>query len=196
MEIVVFDFDGTITTKDTFLEFIKFTKGNRRLLFGLFFLSPVLVVYLLNLYPNWKAKQLVFSHFFKGTTLEQFNEWGESFLVKIKRMSRLKAIEAIKRHQSKSDKVVVVSASIENWIKPWAYEMGIDLVLATKLEVNENGKLTGNFLTKNCYGQEKVNRILELFPERNSYSLTVYGDSRGDKELIEFADKGWYNLFK
>ncbi|MCE5175160.1 MAG: HAD-IB family hydrolase [Bacteroidales bacterium] len=196
MKIVVFDFDGTITTKDTFLEFIKFTKGNRRLLFGLFFLSPVLVVYLLKLYPNWKTKQLVFSHFFKGTTLEQFNKWGESFLVKIERMSRLKAIETIKRHQSESDKVVVVSASIENWIKPWAYEMGIDLVLATRLEVNENGKLTGNFLTKNCYGQEKVNRILELFPDRNSYSLTVYGDSRGDKELIEYADKGWYNLFK
>ena len=56
--------------------------------------------------------------------------------------------------------------------------------------------MTGNFLSRNCYGEEKVRRLLELEPNRNSYILYAYGDSKGDKELIEFADKGWYNKFK
>ncbi|MDR2690839.1 MAG: hypothetical protein LBB73_00825, partial [Dysgonamonadaceae bacterium] len=54
------------------------------------------------------------------------------------------------------------------------------------------GLLTGYFSTKNCYGREKVIRLLEKEPDRNTYTLFVYGDSRGDKELMIFADKSWY----
>jgi phosphoserine phosphatase len=50
-------------------------------------------------------------------------------------------------------------------------------------------------LSKNCFGQEKINRLLEEFPDRRSYKLIAYGDSSGDKELIDFADKGFYNKF-
>ena len=70
------------------------------------------------------------------------------------------------------------------------------MVLATKIETNKKGLLTGKFLSKNCYGQEKVNRLLELFPDRNNYILIAYGDSPGDKEFIELSDKGYYNKFK
>ena len=64
-------------------------------------------------------------------------------------------------------------------------------VLGTQIEV-KNGNLTGRFLTKNCYGQEKVNRILALYPDRNTYYLIAYGDSRGDKELLAFADEAHF----
>ena len=94
------------------------------------------------------------------------------------------------------DRVVILSASIENWIRYWAEEVGADMVLATKIETNKNGLLTGKFLSKNCYGQEKVNRLLEMFPNRNDYKIIAYGDSRGDKELIEISDKGYYNKFE
>ena len=57
---------------------------------------------------------------------------------------------------------------------------------------NKNRKLTGNFSSKNCYGQEKVNRLLEKEPDRTNYILYAYGDSAGDKEIIEFADYGYY----
>lgn len=65
-------------------------------------------------------------------------------------------------------------------------------VLGTKIEIDLSGKLTGNFSSKNCYGQEKVNRLLEKEPDRTNYILYAYGDSAGDKEIIEFADYGYY----
>jgi phosphatidylglycerophosphatase C len=196
MKIAVFDFDGTITSKDTLLKFIKFTKGELNFLFGLFIFSPLLIAYKFKVYPNWKIKQQIFSYFYKGTTVQQFNQWGESFAKEIEKMIRPKAISAINGHIKEGYQIVIVSASIENWIKPWAIQKGITEILATKVEINNNGKLTGRFLTANCYGEEKVRRILEVFPDRKSYKLLAYGDSRGDREIIELADKGWYNKFK
>jgi HAD superfamily hydrolase (TIGR01490 family) len=194
--IVVFDFDGTITGKDTLIEFIKFSAGKRKLYFGFLLFSPLLVAMKLKLYPNWKVKQQLFSYFYKGVSIRQFNNWGSEFSSEIDKIVYAKAMETIKSHKEKNDKIVIISASIENWIKPWAEKTGIDMVLATKIETDKNNLLTGLFLTKNCYGQEKVNRFSELFPDRKDFEIIAYGDSRGDKELIKFADKGFYNKFK
>lgn len=68
-------------------------------------------------------------------------------------------------------------------------------VIGTQVEVR-NGRLTGRFLTKNCYGQEKVNRILDYLPDRKTYRLIAYGDSRGDQELLAFADEAHYKPFR
>jgi phosphoserine phosphatase len=67
--------------------------------------------------------------------------------------------------------------------------------VGTQIEIKD-GLLTGRFLTKNCYGQEKANRILALYPNRSEYHLTAYGDSRGDKELLAFADESHYKPFR
>lgn len=61
--VVTFDFDGTITRKDTLLEFIKFVKGESAFYGGLLRYAPLLVAYKLGVYPNWKVKQKFFSHF-------------------------------------------------------------------------------------------------------------------------------------
>jgi phosphatidylglycerophosphatase C len=192
----IFDFDGTITRKDTLLKFIKFSKGKRQFYFGFFLFFPLLVAMKLKLYPNWKAKQKIFSYFYKGVSIEQFNKWGNRFSTEIDKIVRLKAVETIKLHKKNNDKIIIISASIENWIKPWAEKIKIETILATKIEIDKNSLLTGRFLTKNCYGQEKVNRLLEMFPYRNDCKIIVYGDSRGDKELIDFSDTGFYNKFK
>ena len=71
---------------------------------------------------------------------------------------------------------------------------GIEIA-GTQIEVI-NGKLTGRFLTRNCYGKEKVGRLLQLYPDRKSYRLIAYGDSRGDRELLAFADESHYREFK
>ena len=64
-------------------------------------------------------------------------------------------------HQEQGHKVVVVSASMECWLKKWCEKYSIDLI-ATRLEI-QDGKLTGKFATKNCYGPEKANRIKEVY---------------------------------
>ena len=85
--------------------------------------------------------------------------------------------------------VYVVSASIEEWVRPWCYRQGVKDVLCTKAEIGSDGRLTGQLKGPNCYGQEKVNRLLEVEPRRQSYTLHAYGDSRGDRELMAIAEK-------
>lgn len=191
-KIYAFDFDGTLTTKDTLLEFIRFAKGT--LAFGLGFLryTHLLVLMKLGFYPNWKAKQKVFAHFFKGMSIDDFDALCQEFAASSKHLLRPKGIEAINKAQSEGSEVLIVSASIDNWVQPFFANVK---VLGTQIEVVDD-KLTGRFLTKNCYGQEKVNRILTLHPNRQDYHLTAFGDSRGDKELLAWADESYFKPFR
>ena len=153
--IAVFDLDGTLTTKDTLLEFIKFACGVPRFYWGFLLFCPILILMKLHLFPNWKAKQMFFSHFFKGWEYNDFKAKGQLFANEIEKM-----------------------------------EIIFSRVLTTQIEVDTNGIISGRFATKNCYGKEKVRRLLEVEPARRSYILYAYGDSRGDKEMIAFSDYG------
>ena len=55
MKIYAFDFDGTLTRRDTFIEFIRYVFGTRRMLAGILRFAPILVLMKLGRYPNWKA---------------------------------------------------------------------------------------------------------------------------------------------
>lgn len=185
--IAAFDFDGTITTKDTLFDFIKSYAGTKKLYKGLIILSPILISYKLGLIKNDIAKQKLFSHFFKGKSLEQFNKISLEYAQRIQEITRSEVLEKVRWHQSQKHTVVIVSASIANWIEPWAKEIGIETVLATKILIKDN-LIEGSFSSANCYGQEKVNRLLKEFPNRNEYTLYAYGDSAGDRELFALAD--------
>jgi HAD superfamily hydrolase (TIGR01490 family) len=188
--IAAFDFDGTITTKDTLWEFLKFSQSKIRLYSGLFLLSPALVLYLLKIISNDKAKEILFSWFFKSWSLSKFNVLCEDFSSQIERMLRPETMRLLREHQEQGHQLFSVSASVENWIIPWAEKFEIT-VLATQIEVDTAQKLTGKFKSENCYGQEKVNRLLAALPDRKSYYLYVYGDSKGDKEMVNFGDEGY-----
>lgn len=188
--IAVFDLDSTLTTKDTLLEFIKFACGVPRFYWGFLLFCPILILMKLHLFPNWKAKQLFFSHFFKGWEYNDFKAKGQLFANEIEKMENRKMLEKLNDHLNHSDVVYVISASIFEWVQPWCEKIGVSRVLATQIEVDANGIISGRFATKNCYGKEKVRRLLEVEPERRSYILYAYGDSRGDKEMIAFSDYG------
>lgn len=194
--IAVFDFDGTITRRDTLTGFLQFTHG-WRFYAGFALLLPVLVLYKLGLVRNCTAKRIVFSLFFKGWSAERFDKACHEFILRIE--TRPAALAAIRKHLQQGDTVVIVSASIENWVRPWAETNGIGTVLGTRIEIDAQGRITGRFLTPNCYGTEKVNRLEQRFPElihnRGSICVTAYGDSRGDRELLAFADRGYYKTF-
>ena len=190
--IAVFDFDGTLTTRDSFLAFIKWACGSVSYYTGFIRFAPMLVLMLLHLYPNWKAKQRVFSHFFKGWQYSWFKALGEEFGTELDMMRNEPTIQRLQEHVAKGDTVYVISASLPEWVEPWCSALGVNAVLATEIEVNDQGRITGRFKSKNCFGPEKVSRLLEKEPDRDSYVLHAYGDSRGDKELIEFADVGTY----
>ena len=194
-KVYAFDFDGTLTRRDTLIEFIRFVKGYKAFLLCFLRYSPLLVLMKLGLYPNWKAKQRVFSHCFRGMAVDTFNSLCSRFASDKARLMRPKGMKKLREVLAEGGKVVVVSASVNNWVEPFFAGIGGVYVVGTMVEERE-GVLTGRFLTKNCYGEEKVTRLLQLFPERTQYWLTAYGDSRGDFELLDFANESYYRPFK
>ncbi len=193
--VAAFDFDGTITTKDTLIEFIRFTHGTAGLTWGFFVMMPVLVLYKIKVIPNYTAKQIVFAWFYKGWSIEKFDEKGKAFASHIGSIINPAALAAIRQYENDGAQILILTASVENWVLPWAESVGINTVLGTQIEIDSTNKITGRFLSKNCYGQEKVERLLQIYPNRESYILEAYGDSRGDKELLAFADTGYFKKF-
>ena len=193
--LALFDFDGTITKKDSLIEFIRFAKGDLSYLSGMLFLSPMLILYKLGIIPNYKAKQLMISYFFKGTDIKEFQSVTRKFsLERIDMILRPKAMEKILWHKNRGDTIVIVSASMKCWLHPWCNRENIELV-STELEVKDS-KLTGLFSTKNCYGAQKEYRVKEIYDLSQYDHIYAYGDSSGDRELLELADESFYKPFR
>jgi HAD superfamily hydrolase (TIGR01490 family) len=190
-QLFAFDFDGTLTTRDTLIAFIRYACGTPRFLLGFLLHAPLLVLMKLRLYSNGKAKQRLFSWFFRGMPIETFDALCQSFASTHRHLLRPETVCLLQQALSEGAEVLVVSASIDNWVQPFCPQV---TVLGTQIEVI-NGHLTGRFLTNNCYGQEKVNRLLALYPDRSTYHLIAYGDSRGDQQLLAFADEAHYRAF-
>jgi len=193
--IALFDFDGTITTDDSLIKFIRFAVGDTKTLFGMILLSPMLILYKLKLITNYKAKEIMLSYFFKGINEKEFKKVAKEYsLNHIDKIVRPKAMKKIKWHKSQGHKVVIVSASIECWLKPWCDKNSLELI-ATQLEIKDN-LMTGKLLTKNCYGIEKVNRVKKIYNLDDYDYIYAYGDSRGDRELLALANEGFYKPFR
>ena len=194
-KLVLFDFDGTITTKDTLFEFLRFYKGTLGLLMGLWVTFPMLTLYGFKLIPNWKAKQSLLKFFIGGEKLTEFNAHCREFSNRIlPKLIRPKALHIIEQYLRDQATVVVVSASAENWVAPWCELHGVTY-LATQLEV-KNGKLTGNFCGENCFGPEKAKRIQAHLNLSDYDEIIAYGDSVGDKEMLALAHQKFYKPFR
>lgn len=193
--IAFFDFDGTITTKDTLLEFIKFSKGRFRFYVGFAINSPWLIAFKLKLIPNQTAKEHILSWFFRGLDYADFQKKCDTFASDIlPGLIRPKALEEIELLRQKNATIVIVSASPENWIRPWTGSNSIKLI-ATRLATKEE-TLTGRILDRNCYGAEKVRRINEEYQLKDYTSIYAYGDSSGDRPMLQLAHSAFYKPFR
>ena len=195
MTLALFDFDGTITNRDSLADFLQFAVGKKVYYSGIIKLLPVLISYKFNLISNERAKQKLINHFFKGFSLANFQALSEQYgLSQVHHIIRPKAMQKIKWHQEKAHNIAVVSASIENWIQPWCQQYGI-VTIATQLET-KNQQLTGQFSSKNCYGDEKVNRIRSVYNLQHYNDIYAYGDSEGDLAMLKLANKAYYKAFE
>jgi phosphatidylglycerophosphatase C len=193
--IAFFDFDGTITTKDTLLEFIRHSRGKIRFYTGFAINSPWLIAMKLKLISNQKAKERILSWFFRGSDLKTFQQQCDHFAAEmLPSLIRPKALAEIETLRQRNATIVVVSASPENWIQPWAGSNSIQYI-ATRLEVKEN-KLTGKIQDRNCHGEEKVVRIREAYQLPDYNAIFAYGDSSGDLPMLKLAQTSFYKPFR
>lgn len=185
------DFDGTLTTTDSMMSIIIHQRGKFGLALAMLRILPWVILMFMGRYSNQRTKERLLHNCFGKMTEEEFNAFCLDFADRHRHILRKSLYDNLMEYQRQGDEVVVVTASPENWVSRLVPEFK---VLGTKMEFSP--RFTGRFLTPNCYGQEKVNRILKAYPElesdRASFHVTAFGDSRGDKEMLEFADEQYF----
>jgi phosphatidylglycerophosphatase C len=193
--IAFFDFDGTITTHDTLLEIIKYCKGDARFYLGFCINAPFLFAYKAGIISNQLAKEKVLRYFFGRMTPGDFQKACDAFAAShLPPLIRPKAMQEIEKLKAAGAAVVIVTASAEQWLQQWCQQQGLQL-MGTKLEV-KNGLLTGKIDGINCHGQEKVRRIRERFDLSQYDEIFCYGDTKGDKPMLELATFSFYKPFR
>jgi len=183
-----FDFDGTIIEGDSLIKFSYFSLGIFQ-----FFKYWGYVIFQIPFYSRSDLKQMFYSNF-NEFNLEYFNNLCLDFYNQKLRKLIKKSFSDFTKIIHEDSKVVIVSASISNYLKPWCDEMGFDLI-STELEVID-GKLTGRFSTPNCNGKEKVRRIKEKYNLSEYNEIHVFGNSKGDLPMLELATHKYYKFFK
>ncbi len=192
--IAFFDFDGTITTRDSMIELIKFHHGKLNLYAGLTVLSPWMIAMKLKLISNQKAKEKLLTWFFKDYSTDDFSKICKSFIQKkLSTIINPEAIQKINEHKKNGNEVVVVSASATNWIEGWCKENNLKCI-ATQLE-DVDDKITGKLAGINCNYNEKANRILKEYNLNNYSAIYCYGDTKGDKAMLQLATHAFYRTF-
>lgn len=188
MKLAIFDFDGTLTKKDSMIDFIRFLRGDLLFLIGIILFMPIFIVYRVGIISNEKAKEKLFTIFFKNLNVDHFEEKAKYYSTKrIKKILRKEMVDRLNMHIKLRHKVVIVTASCENWILNWSLQKNI-MLIGTKLEI-KNGRLTGKLASKNCYGKEKINRIMQKLNIYEFNYIYAYGDNKGDLYLKSIADE-------
>lgn len=193
--VAAFDFDGTLSYRDTLLPFLA-QVSLFKLLLGLIMVSPALTLLMCGKRGNdhgmalrESAKQRLCRVVLRGGRQADLKElaarWVPGIALRPDMLARLRT------HQQSGHRVVIVSASPDLYLEEVARRLGTELI-CTGLETG-GGRLTGRFSTANCWGPEKVARLESRFGPVGSYELHAYGDSSGDAWLLEVADCAWFN---
>ena len=193
-QIAFFDFDGTITRKDTMLELVKFSHGTTSFYKGMARIAPALVGLKLGLISAQKVKEKLLQQFYGNCSIDAFDAVCEAFTEQVlPSIIRTDALKCIQQHRKEGSTIVVVSASAENWVGPWCKQQQIAFI-GTRLQ-NINGKLTGKIEGNNCNGQEKVSRILLSYDPAHYDVSYGYGDTKGDQEMLALVNCPFFKLF-
>lgn len=191
--IAAFDFDGTLTDRDTLLPFLYYVSGRKKTIKALLELTPEFFCYLVGSVSRQKVKEQILSKVIGLESQKAMQKKGTEFAEKI--IPTLLKPGMLKRllwHQSQGHHCILISAAVDLYIQPWGQIMGFQTIISSHCEVNTQGQLTGNLIGLNCWGKEKVRRLTEIIGPRDRYELYVYGDSLGDTELLEMADHAFY----
>jgi HAD superfamily hydrolase (TIGR01490 family) len=184
--VAAFDFDGTLTRRDTLLPFLLQVAGPLRVGRALARDAPHFATIAAGRGDRDVAKANVVARVLGGMAHDDVMTRGQAYARRIvERALRPNLLERLRWHQSEGHQVVIVSASLDAYLHDVAQQLDVTKVLCTTLEV-EDGVITGRLRGGNCRGPEKAAR-LEAFVARNDVHLWAYGDSRGDDEMLAMA---------
>lgn len=194
MDLALFDFDGTITTTDSWTPFMRLAAPLMprlgRALAGAA-LVPVAVGYRAGMLSASRGRTLAARAIFAGASPDQIRRLGETYAAEtIPPQVRPEVLARIESHRTRGDEVVVVSAALDVYLAPWCRAHALP-VICTVLE-ERSGRLTGRYESGDCAGPEKARRIRARYDLARYSRVVAYGDSGEDREMLELATEKWY----
>lgn len=186
MNLALFDFDGTISSSDTWTPFMRLAVRPSRMLVGQVLMLPVAIGYRLGAISASRGRQIATRLAFRGEDAARIRECGVDYARRVlPRTVQSRAIERVAWHRSRGDEVVVVSAALDAYLSPWCQAQGLDHICTVLQE--KQGRLTGKYLSGDCCGEEKARRIKARYDLRRYERVYAYGDSVEDREMLELA---------
>ena len=188
--VAAFDFDGTLTRRDTLVPFLVHVAGWPAVGRVLAVRAVPLALVLVGRRGRGAQKEQVLGRLLAGRKLSDVEAAAEAFAdAVVAGRLRPEMVERLQAHLVDGDPVVVVTASPELVVAPIARRLGPVPVLGTRLEVDDHGRLTGRLLGANVRGREKLSRLTDWLAESGSSIRWAYGNSSGDRELLDAADE-------
>jgi phosphatidylglycerophosphatase C len=193
--IVAFDFDGTLTRSDTVVPFLRLVarEGSTMRLVGRSAARAHKAVAAIARRDRDRLRALATEAVFAGVAAADVDRLAAAYGRRIvERRLRPDTVDRLRRHRDQGHRVVIVSASYEPYLTVVADQLGVECVLSTRLETDAGGICTGRLDGDNCRADEKVRRLEVWLAEqgltREQVELWAYGDSEGDRRLLEYAD--------
>ncbi|WP_174300980.1 HAD-IB family hydrolase [Caulobacter sp. S45] len=192
--IAAFDFDGTLTVADSFTAFLRWRTTPFRWLLGLSRLVPAALVYLATR-DRGRLKAAIVEVFLFGLPRATLERQAEAFVVdRAAHLFRPDALERWSAHRAAGDRLVIVTASPEEVVAPFASWLGADALIGSRLSWSAANQVGRGLEGSNCRGVEKVRRLQALFGPAVQIA-DAYGDTAGDREMLAFARRGHMRLF-
>ena len=192
--IVAFDFDGTLTWRDSFLAFLAWRSSSRRYALGLARLAPSALLFGVR-GDRGQLKAAVVREFLAGVPRSQLESDAAEFASKqALSLFRPDALRRWRQWQAEGARLVIVTASPEILVAPFARGLGARALIGTRLAFDADDKITGALDGPNCRGREKAERLKEAFGADIRLEA-AYGDSVGDREMLEMAAEAGLRVF-
>ncbi len=159
--VAAFDFDGTMIRGDSFMPFLVQAVGPRK--FGQIVIrSSASTAQAYRLGRRDASKAVLVRRLLAGYPADRLAELGQRYSVLLAQRVRPFMNERVAWHQGQGHRLVIVSASLEVYLRPTGRALGFDQVIATQLEVDADGLLTGRLRGANVRGAEKSSPAAEL----------------------------------
>ena len=181
--IAAFDFDGTLTRRDTLLPFLASVTGNVAALCALARVAPRLAAGERDL-----AKERLLHHLLAGRDHDVVGRAGRAYGARLARTAIAPELRSrLAWHRREGHRVIIVSASLDVYLAETARVLAVDHLVCTRLEIDDHGRYTGHLVGANCRGAEKAKQLRAQI-RGGERVVWAYGDSRGDDEMLALAD--------
>ncbi len=202
--VAAFDFDGTVTDRDTLVPFLVLAFGRTRVAATFAALAFTGLGWLLRLVPIDEFKVRVLRRLVAGVPAQRLRALGPPHARAVERWLRPAALQRIAWHRAQGHALVLVSSTLDLYLDHVGADLGFDKVLCTRLAVRRGDdgidRFDGRLDGADCTGAEKLRRLREHLGAdaagMAAVELHAYGDSDGDGELLGAADHAHFRPFR